>query len=484
MQRLTITRTASIIVFLLLFMLATRIPTDTDTWWHIRSGEYTLTNGMIYADPFSHTMNGQPWINHSWGAQIILYAVWSLLGNTGLALYTSILATTGMYFIYRMCAGNVYLRGFALILGAATAAVFWSPRPQMVSFALSAALLYVVYLYQQRQADRLWLIPVLMLLWGNLHAGFSIGYILLGGVVAGEALANVFTPQAEMALGWGRVRRLVLVTLVSLVVLVINPYGLQLYTVPFATVNIGALQEFIQEWNSPNFHERQTWPFIALLIGVLGAAGASRLRLRWPDYVLLSGTLFMALTAGRNIAVFAVVATPVFARHLDALLDERGWVLRPVQRVTPGMARLNIVLIALIALVALVSVFSTLDAETLYDTQSQYLPLGAVDYLNTENPPGPIFNSYNWGGYLIHAAPDYPVYVDGRTDLYGDAFLTRWYAAAIGAAGWRETLVGINLVLVERGSGLDANLRTEPGWSLAYSDELAVIYTRDRAAND
>lgn len=479
MQRLTITRAASIIIFLLLFMLATRIPVDTDTWWHIRSGEYTLTNGMIYADPFSHTMQGQPWINHSWGAQIVLFGAWHGLGNAGLALYTSILATVGMYFIYRMCAGNVYLRGFALILGAATAAVFWSPRPQMFSFALSAALLYILYLYRHRQADRLWLIPLLLLVWGNLHAGFSIGYILLGGVIAGESLGNLLAPQAEKAMGWPRLRKLVLVSGVAVGALVINPYGLQLYSVPFATVNIGALQNFIQEWNSPNFHERQTWPFIALLIGLLGAVGASRLRLSWTSFVLASGTLFMALTAGRNIAVFAVVATPIFSAHLDAVLHEKGWILHPVQRVTAGMARLNLALIAVIALVVLVSVLSVMDVEAVEMAQSEYLPLAAVAYLNRAQPPGPIFNSYNWGGYLIFTAPDYPVYVDGRTDLYGDAFLTRWYATAIGAAGWRDALSGINLVLVEAGSGLALNLSEEPDWSQAYADDLAVLFTRD-----
>ena len=78
MRQLTIERTASIILFVLLFAMAARIPTDTDTWWHIRSGEHTLEHGMIYADPFSHTANGQPWINHSWGAQVIMALVWRL----------------------------------------------------------------------------------------------------------------------------------------------------------------------------------------------------------------------------------------------------------------------------------------------------------------------------------------------------------------------------------------------------------------------
>jgi hypothetical protein len=119
MRRLTIERTAAIILFALLFALAARIPTDTDTWWHIRSGEYTLTHGMIYTDPFSFTRQGYEWTNHSWGSQIILYLAWKLAGNLGLTIYMAALATAGMYVVYRMCEGSAYLRAFALILGAA-----------------------------------------------------------------------------------------------------------------------------------------------------------------------------------------------------------------------------------------------------------------------------------------------------------------------------------------------------------------------------
>src|SRR5262245_5709134 len=124
MRQLTIERSAVIVLFALLFALATFIPLDTDTWWHIRSGEYTLKHGMIYTDLLSSTKAGEPWTNHSLCAQIILYGVWRLAGNFGLAIYTSALATAGMAVVYRMCAGNVYLRAFALVIGAATAAVF------------------------------------------------------------------------------------------------------------------------------------------------------------------------------------------------------------------------------------------------------------------------------------------------------------------------------------------------------------------------
>ncbi|NJL56837.1 hypothetical protein HC928_18070 [bacterium] len=104
---------------------------------------------------------------------------------------------------------------------------------------------------------------------------------------------------------------------------------------PFDTVGIGALRGFIQEWNSPNFQGRETWPFIALLFGLMAAAGMSRLRLDWTDFALVAGTAFMALLYGRNIAVFAVPATVALTYYVDDILQERGWVLRPVTRHEP-----------------------------------------------------------------------------------------------------------------------------------------------------
>ncbi len=189
----------------------------------------------------------------------------------------------------------------------------------------------------------------------------------------------------------------------------------------------------------------------------------------------------MALLAGRNIAVFAVAATPVLTYHLDSVLTERGWTLKSVQRVTPGMARINLILVIVVLLGALLKVAVVLSPKTVDPALRAALPVAAVEYIEREQPPRQIFNSYNWGGYLLFAAPDYPVFVDGRTDLYGDAFLTQYLQTAIGGDGWRETLdsYGINTVLVEKESGLARQLRAEPGWQEVYTDALASIFVRE-----
>lgn len=493
-RQLTIQRLTVAILFILLFAMAVRTPVDTDIWWHLRSGTYELAHGTVVgADLFSHTRAGEPWINHSWGSQIIMTLVYEAFGghgepgdggSIGLALLTALLATGGMALVYKACPGNVYVKAFALVLGAAAAAVFWSPRPQMFTFFFSALVYYLLHLYKREHVDRLWWLPVVMMVWGNLHGGFAIGFIVMFGFLAGEVAGNLFDPGGADVIGWRGIGKIALVMGVSVLAMVINPFGPQILRVPFATVNIGVLQDFIQEWASPNFHERQTWPFIFLLLGALGFAGLSKERLDWTDLALVSGTAFMALLAGRNIALFAVVTTPVLARHVNAFLVERGWEVRPAARMTPAMARLNWVLLIVVLLGALGKVVYAVNPQTVAEAQTEYLPVRVTAYINTARPQGLMFNSYNWGGYLMFAAPDFPVYVDGRTDLYGDAFLREYLGVLFLRDGWREVLDehDISWVVIEAGSALAGALREEPGWRIAYEDEQAVLFEREEGA--
>lgn len=471
---LTIQRLMASILFILLFAMAVRTPTDTDTWWHIRSGDYIVHERTIpTTDPFSHNRYGEDWIDHSWGSQIVIYGAYELFGggdrpgdsgNIGLSLYMAALATLAMAFVYLMCEGNVYVRAFVVVLGASAAAVFWSPRPQMVSFMLGALVLYLLHLYKRRSLDRLWLIPVIMGLWANLHGGFAIGFIFLFGSLIGEGLGNLLDPESATVVRWPRLRKLALVTLVAIAAVALNPRGIMMLGYPLRTVSIGVLQDFIQEWASPNFHEPQTWPFAALLLGVLAAAALGSRRIDWTDLVLVCGTAFMALTAGRNIAVFAIAATPVFSRHLDAWLTERGWQVRPRRRMSNSMLALNWVLLIIVGLGALAKIAGAVNAQTVREAQELYFPVELADTLDETPPPGKMFNSYNWGGYLIFAAPGVPVYVDGRTDLYDDAFLREYLDIAFLREGWEDRLDAqdIGYLAIESKSILAAGLRLRP----------------------
>lgn len=484
---LTIERLMLWILFMLLFTMAVRVPVDTDTWWHLRSGDSILDTGEIPGtDSFSFTKKGETWIDHSWGAQVVLTLSYRATGGAGkthdggvvgLALFTALLGTAGMAFVYRMCAGTVYTRAFVMVFGAATAAVFWSPRPQMFSFFLSAVVLYLLYLYKFHRRDYLWAIPVLMVLWVNLHSGFAIGFILLIGFMIGEAAGNLFNPNDEYAVHWRQLVKIGLVTLVSVLALSINPYGPRMILYPFETAGLQTLNLLIQEWQSPNFKLPQTWPFLMMLAAIIFFAGLTQKRMGWSDLSLTIGTMLLALWAGRNIAVFAVAATPALSRLVDAYLDERGWRLRPIKTIKGTKLLINWILLVVVAFGGLAKITSDLLPENVEEVQHELLPLKAVAYLEKNPPQGNMLNSYNWGGLLMFSLPEIPVFVDGRTDLYGDDFLKNYFRTYLGASDWRDLLddYAIQTVVIEDETALATLLREDDGWQVVYEDEQAVI---------
>jgi hypothetical protein len=103
-----------------------------------------------------------------------------------------------------------------------------------------------------------------------------------------------------------------------------------------------------------------------------------------------------------------------------------------------------------------------------------------VAWIKDNAPPGKIFNTYGWGGYIIWHLPDYPVYIDGRADVYGDAFMRDFMTIYNTQPGWEAKLqnAGVNLVLVETGSPIANALTEDAHWRLAQSDQFSMLFTR------
>ena len=478
LQRLTTERAAIAIAFMLLFAMASRVAVDPDMWWHIRLGERILeTSQPVYADAFSHTYAGLVHRNHSWLAQLVMLAVWRLAGHLGLTLFVSLLATGGMVFLYRAGSGAIYMQGFVLVIGAACAAAFWSPRPQMFTFFFSAVLIYLLFEHKRKGRDRLWLLPPLLWLWGNCHGGFIVGFILLGAFACGECI-NCRFALGESRLPPRAIGKLLRITLLSLALMPLNPLGLEVFAAPFETIGISGLRAYIQEWQSPDFSQAQSWGFILLLATLLAAITVSRRRLDATESLLIIGTLCLALLSGRNLSLFAVVAAPIASIHIDQALSRKGWLFQSRIRESPRRVAVNLTLIGLVAFGAILHLEYVTNDKTVRRALLLNFPVNAVRHLNAAPLEGKLFNSYNWGGYLIFAAPRHPVFIDGRTDLYRD-FLDD-YVAGFGDDSWRSlfNLWDIRIALIESASHLAMRLDKAVDWRREYSDELASIFVR------
>jgi hypothetical protein len=497
---LPLTRVLSILVFIAIFTMAVRMPADTDTWWHLASGRYIIEHRTIpSSDPFSHTRQGAPWINHGWLAQLFWYALYDLGSWPLLALGVAALVTLAWWLMWRQCEGNIYVRAVVVIWSAITSSVIWAARPQLISFLLAALVSYLLQRYKRGNGRLVPWIPLVVMVWANVHGGYAIAFILMGCYLVGELLNRLAMHNENVILSPRQLRHLVGVMLLSFGVVVLNPYTWQMWLYPFRTVGIGVLREFIQEWQSPDFHQVWQQPFLLLLLGALLALGRAGRRADFSDLTLLGVWTVAALLAGRNMALFALLSAPIVTRYASLALERQleDWRALPhMQRLLDALIRpmtsgrfqtaLHGTFLMLIVLAAALKIYLALQPAALQKAMRETLPVDAVSVLHSQRPPGALFNSYNWGGYLIFTLwPDYFVFVDGRTDLYDDDLLRQYLAIYTASDGWQERLAryDVRVVLVEADSVLARFLRREPGWREVFRDQVAALLIHETAAS-
>ncbi len=505
-MNLTLPRLVTTLTFLALLAMATRVSTDTDTWWHLRAGQWIVEHQTVpKTDPFSFTFADQPWRYPStgWVSEVVLFELFTRFGYAGLNLFTALCVLLAFVFVYRACQGPALLKAFVVMLAAAVSSIFWSARPQIISFALASVFAYVLYRYRWHNLNRLWLLPLLMALWVNSHGGFAIGFILIALTLAGQLLTllwhrieqgffgetGMMSPPGNQGVAGGDVGPvgifwLIIIGFACAAAVTLNPSGPVILLYPFQTVSIGILRDYIQEWQSPNFHELRSQAFLWLLFGTLAAMMLSHRRANLTDLVLVCGTGYLGFLAGRNVPLLALVAPPILTRHLAALIEDWQSRWQALEMTAPSiqssraMLVNGLILLALL-LATLAKVLTALPVALNEKELARTLPLAAAAFVLREKPAGPMFNSYNFGGYLSWALyPDYPIFVDGRTDLYSEAFYRDYLTIANARLGYEAVLqkYNIRLVMVETGSAIGDALHRDPHWEQAYADVTASVY--------
>jgi hypothetical protein len=470
MPRLPTSQAFVVVVFLGLFGLATRNATDPDMWWHLRTGQYILEHRTVpLGDPFSYTRCGERWVAHEWLSEILMYEIQHIAGWTGLIVSFAAIVCAAFYLLYLRCGPHRYVAGIAALLGAWATQMVWGVRPQMISLLLTSLWLLILERSDQRPKLLWWTLP-LTLLWVNLHAGFALGLTLFGLFIAAELLERRLRHSHHHA-NW--LRTSAFVFLLDLCAVPLNPNGARMYVYPIETLRSAAMQSYIVEWASPNFHRAEYWPFLLLALAVIVTLAWSPKRIRVRELLLLVISFYAALCAIRIIPLFVLIAVPITANRLGAVSVNHSF--------TPPKARartaMNVAIVLAMAGFACVHVLGVIEKQAQAETQR--FPAAAVQYLQTHAPAGPIFNLYDWGGYLIWKLyPSVPVFVDGRADLYGEKFLNE-YAATINLKDeWKKTLQGwhVRSVLIQPDSPLAQGLRSEPGWMVVHEDSMAIIF--------
>ena len=455
---------------------------DPDLWWHIKVGEGILaTHHWPTTDPYSFTAAGQPWIAYEWLGEVLLAATHRLAGISGLDALLILLGFAVLVALYALAtvrSGNAKAGFAATAILIMLATPSFSLRPQMLGYLFLILTLLALERFRQGKGQALWFLPILFLLWVNAHGSFVVGMgtlaaYYIGGLWefrAGDIESRRWLPAERQQLS--------LVFLLCLIALTITPYGTRLATYPFdmafsQPINVAN----IQEWQSMPFNLPGGELFLALLLGFVIAQ--TTLRLKWrPDEF----ALFLVGTAAACLHLrFILIFVPFFAPLLATILA----------RWTPPYSRakdLFVVNATIMALVAAAMIHYFPSKATLQQSVSHTYPVEAVAYLRQHSVPGPMFNNYGFGGYLVWSlGPDQKVFLDGRGDVYerGGVLADYLHIAYLQPGAFAVLRnYGIQSCLVKRDEALATALGNSPEWKKVYADHLSVLFVRKDALED
>jgi len=479
----TLKRIFEVYVFVFAFLFASRPLSDGDFWWHLKTGEYIVRNFSIpRIDFYSFTVPGKPWVAHEWLSEVIFYLVYSRAGFNTLIFIFTVLTVLAFWIVFRRTRAHPFVKGFAVLLSVWSILPTMGVRPRTFTLLFAAIYLAVLHRFvRERETRAIWWLVPLMILWVNLHAGFLLGLVLIGVAIAGVVLDAWFAGE-KLASQLPRLKTLALVFVACLVAVNLNPQGPRIFLFPFEFFLSPVQQDQIVDWLSPDFHQKELFPLLALIMLTIASLALSPKRVRPSELLLYLATLYMTLKSNRHMAIFALVAGPMLAGYLQHWLDTTRFTRTFGESRSASTGRRKVIfnLLLLVPLIAcLIKLKSVIYSPP---TQKQVgVPLNAVSYLKANGITGYTFTDPNiWGGYLIWETPSNPVYIDGRIDMYGDEFMREYLGIIRGITRWQEPFdkYAVQVAIVSPTSQLRLQLEQSPQWQQLYRDEMAVVFRR------
>ncbi len=488
---------AALLLGLLLLYALTLPLLSGDLGWHIRVGQYVLDRGEVPRLNFlCYTASWHPWVAHEWLAGVLFAVIDAAGGLSALLLARGLLffaTLTVLHRLGRRLGAEPLSLALLLVFTAITLALHVSLRPWAISNLLLALQLLLVQrlLTEPERTHRLWFFPLLLGLWINLHGGFIVGVGLF-------VVTLVAWFRKASAAGLSSSRRwagVLLPALAALVLMLLNPYGIDALMLPFLYL-IGeqstglALTGEIKEWGPIALDSFFGGVYLLWWGLALVAVASSRTARQRPE--LLPGLLFLVMTFGtqRHLPLAALFLFPVVCSGLLEPLQRR------LQRATGSRASFIRGLSALeavprtpfMALLVLAAVAFHLNAGRDPGFESDRLkprayPIDAVRALETL-PGGRLFNHYDWAGFIAWRAPRWPLFITPVNDAYPRRLLEDWFTIANLKPGWEQKLDAyqVDTVFMPASSALVVTLQQRPGWSVYYDDGVATLVVRREAA--
>ena len=446
---------------------------DPDIWWHLRTGQWMLQHHAIpHTDSFSAFAAGKPWQAYSWLFEVLVYKLFSAFGLRGILLYValmSVLITAALHHMVKRLQRDFSIIVLLTAAGTICLGHLYTPRPWL--FTILFFVLECDILMQARRSGRLrglfWL-PVIFALWANLHIQFIDGLLVLGFASA-ESIFAVVQPSLFKAerprLHWLATPA---TTIVCILATCLNPYGPSIYRIAYELNAQTGVLDLINELKAVAF--RDVIDFVMLLLTLAACAVLARARnLPLFETVLFAFAVFVSFRSERDVWVIGTVAVAILASRLAGSEKAKDYTTAAVAPLAALAAMLAVIVAGLATHV---------DNSTLRKQMSLAEPVQAVDFIHQQGFVGPLYNDFNWGGYLIFNLQDLPASIDGRTVLMGQKHIDRALGTVGAQPGWSADpqLAAARVVLLPISAPLASVLQMDSRFRLVYQDKLAVVF--------
>jgi hypothetical protein len=469
---------ASLLIVLTAFTTRGRL-SDPDLWWHLKAGELIWrTHSIPRFDPYSFSAPGHTWTAQEWLSEVTIYGAYHLAGYSGLMMWLFVLASAivlGSYLLSTVYSGNVKLGFLGAMITWLFATFGLAIRPHMLGFLILICELLVLEAGRRRDPRWFYALPPLFASWINVHSSFIFGFVIMAVVLASSFLR--FESGLIVSKPWPRktAKTLAMAGALAVPALLFNPIGPKLIWYPIDVMFNQPLNlTFVSEWQQTNFGSTRG----ALLLTVTGLIVVLALirsaKVRMHEIVLLAMLFYFAVRHMRMEFLFGIVAAPFFCRLLAGAWDR----YKPeIDRILP-----NAVLM-LAAAVAVALGFP--GSHALAEQVNKANPVKAVEFIQRSGLSGRMLNDYAYGGYLIWAAPERPVFIDGRADVYEPAGVLADYMRLMSLDADPQSILDkyqFDYCLLANEQPIVRVLPFIPGWKTIYSDEKAIVFARSTTA--
>jgi hypothetical protein len=476
---------------------------NADFWWHLQTGlEILRSHALPHTGWFSGAA-AQPWIAPSWLYDVKIAIWYQWLGLR----FLPALALTAKFFLavlMFLLAGGLRGRFWtALALSAVAQYVLWPMPPLPVFVSVLAFAIELILLLKAWRGNRraLYFVPMLFLVWANLDFHFVYGVVALALFVVAEFVGHgreKQTPRsstpasAKTALAGGpdsarddKSKGILLAcAAASLIATFVTPYGWKPWGVFWANAT-SAANRYFPDYQSLRFRTPQDYVLMLLAMAAFLWLGLRRSRNAFLIALLVLCTI-AAFHSQRDAWLLGVASVAVIGSGAVEDVPLREPQIASIELAALSSEQRTSFLVSLGVSIALLLVFAVVrlpSRDAVLAQVAEIYPVQAADYIRANNLPAPLFNTFPWGGFLTWYLPQYPVAIDGRTDLYGPDSNIQ-YAKVMNAEAHYSTYPPLNdagTILLEKKSVIGQAFANVPAFRVAYSDNVALVLVRDKA---